>query len=65
MREDVQILKGLAVPFIISTLVIVGIAYAGRRATDTRRLRNYPASEKVQASRRQSGRSPSTFPKAF
>jgi len=63
--ETAQVMKGLAVPLVISTLVIVGIAVAGRVATGTGRLAHYPASAKVQASRLQSGRSPSAFPKAF
>ena len=63
--ETVQVMKGLVVPLIIGTVVVVAIATAGRMATGTGRLAHYGANAKVQASRLASGRTLSPFPVAF
>ena len=67
MAEKEESLAKMVVPgLLIGTVVVVGIAMAGRMATEKRVfLRKYPASSQVQASRQQSGRSPSAFPRAY
>lgn len=36
-KEDLRIIKGLAAPFIIGTLVVVGIALLGRIMTESKK----------------------------